>query len=164
MELKDLFDNSTVRRQDRLLDYNSAEELLLSAEYGFLSFGGETGYGIPINFALKGTSLYFHCAPQGEKLQRMKQNNQVCFCVVGNTELQPAQFTTTYESVLAFGQIRMIEDDVERMIALELLVDKYSPDFKETGREYAKKSFRRTVILCLDIARITGKTRIMPKS
>ena len=88
MELRDLFDNSIVRRQDRLLDYNSAEELLLRAEYGFLSFGGETGYGIPINFALKGMSLYFHCAPQGEKLERMKQNNQVCFCVVGNTELQ----------------------------------------------------------------------------
>ena len=163
MELKDLFDNSTVRRQDRLLDYDSAEKLLLSAEYGFLSFGGEARYGIPISFALKGTSLYFHCATEGEKLKRMKKNNQVCFCVVGNTELQPAQFTTTYESVLTFGQVYTIEEDDERMMALELIVDKYSPDFKETGRKYAEKSFHKTVIFCLDIARITGKTRIIPR-
>jgi len=159
MELKELFDNSTVRRRDRLLDYDRAEELLAEAEYGVLSLGGESGYGIPMNYALKGASLYFHCAPQGEKLQRVEQNHQACFCVIGNTEVQPSTFSTIYESVLAFGPIHLVEDDEERMAALGLFVNKYSPDFKEIGRKYAEKALHKTAILRLDIARMTGKRK-----
>lgn len=49
------YDNSQVRRQDRLLDEERAEELLAEAEYGILSMveqrdGKTAGYGIPINF------------------------------------------------------------------------------------------------------------------
>ena len=159
MGLKELFDNSTVRRQDRLLDYCCAEELLLKAEYGFLSLGGESGYGVPISFALNGISLYFHSASQGEKLQRIKLNHQACFCVVGNSKLQPAQFAVDYESVMVFGQLTLIESDEEKRTALGFIINKYSPDFKEKGREYVERSFHKTVIFRLDIARITGKTR-----
>ena len=159
MELKELFDNSTVRRQDRLLDYGRVEELLIKAEYGVLALGGESGYGIPINFVLKGMSLYFHCALQGEKLERMAQNPQACFCIVGNTEPKPAKFTTVYESVLAFGRMSMVEDDEKKIEALMFFVDKYSSDFQEIGRKYAEKAFHKTAILRMDITRITGKRK-----
>ena len=164
MKLKELFDNSTVRRQDRLLDYDKAKDLLTNAEYGFLSFGGESGYGIPINFALNGTSIYFHCASQGEKLQRVVKNNNVCFCVVGNTEPQPEKFSTAYESVLSYGQISIVSDDDEKMAALGFIVDKYSPGYKELGKIYAEKSFDRTVVMRLDIVKISGKAKVIPKS
>lgn len=159
MKLKERFDNSSVRRQDRLLDYNRVEELLTETEYGVLSLGGESGYAIPINFACKGTCLYFHCALQGKKLKRIERNHQACFCIVGQTKLLPAQFATAYESVLIFGQIHLVEDEKERMAALGCLIDKYSPDFKDSGQQYAEKSFHRTAILRLDIIRITGKAR-----
>jgi len=164
MKLKEIFDNSFVRRQDRLLDYDKAKDLLTEAEYGFLSFGGESGYGIPINFALNGTSLYFHCAPQGEKTRRIGENNMACFCVVGNTKLQPEKFTTAYESVLAFGNISVVSDDEERMAALGFIVDKYSFEYRELGKTYAEKSFHRTAVLRLDIVKISGKTKVIPQS
>ena len=112
-----------------------------------------------LSFALAGRCIYFHCAPEGEKLRRIAQGGRACFCVVGRTAPEPAMFTTGYESVLAFGAIRTVDDDTERMEALGHLVDKYSPDHRETGRRYAEKSFHRTVILRLDIERISGKCK-----
>lgn len=162
MKTKGLFDNSTVRRQDRLLEYDRAMELLINAEYGVLSLGGKAGYGIPLNFVLNEESLYFHCAPEGKKLQLMKQNNEVCFCIIGNTKPFPEKFTTAYESVLVFGKISLVDESNERMHALELIVAKYSPDFKDLGRKYAEKSFHRTAVLRLDINQISGKTKIIP--
>ena len=154
------YDNSKVRRQDRLLDIENALALLSNVEYGFLAFGNETGgYGIPINFVFSTESIYFHCAPEGEKLRYLDKN--VCFCVVGTTTVQSSKFTTEYESVLVFGKIQVVEDDVERMKVLELLIDKYSAEHKEVGLEYAKKSFNRTKILRLNIERVSGKCKKM---
>ena len=73
--------------------------------------------------------------------------------------VQPAKFTTAYESVLAFGDIVTVDDNDERMKALELLVDKYSPEYKEIGLKYAKGSFSRTTVLRIDIKRISGKSK-----
>lgn len=162
MKMKELYDNAGVRRQERLLEYGRAAELLETGEYGFLSIGGESGYGIPINYVLSGTAIYFHCAPEGEKLRRIAENGNVSFCVVGRTEPLPAKFTTEYESVIAFGLIGLVDDDEERMRALSYLVDKYSPGYRETGRKYAEKSFHRTAILRLDIVKVSGKCKKMP--
>lgn len=155
------YDNSNVRRQDRLLSPERAGELLRDAEYGFLALGGESGYGVPINFACSGESIYFHCAPEGEKLRRMDGCREACFCVVGHTAPQPAAFSTEYESVMAFGPIGVVIDDAERMRALEMIVVKYSPGFEATGRKYAEKSFARTAVLRLDISRVSGKCKKM---
>lgn len=159
MELEQFYDNTAVRRQDRLLAFDRALELLRNGEYGFLALGGESGYGLPTNFVLCDTSIYFHCAPEGEKLRRMALCDKASFCVVGNTAPQPGKFTTEYESVLVFGRITLVSDDTERMRALEFLIDKYSAEFKETGLKYAEKSFHRTTILRLDIDRLSGKCK-----
>ena len=65
-----LYDNSGVRRQDRLLDETRARELLAAGEYGVLSLTDTSGpYGIPVNFVWNGrSSIYIHCAPVGRKL------------------------------------------------------------------------------------------------
>ncbi len=172
------YDNSVVRRQDRLLDENRANELLKTGEYGILSFGGDCGnvgceesdvvnptdyrggYCIPISYAWDGGEfIYFHCAPQGEKLHRLAVCGDVCFCVVGNTAVQPSKFTTLYESVLVFGKLEVMADDNERNKGIELLLDKYSPDDKPIGLKYAEKSLPRTVILRLKIGRVSGKCK-----
>ena len=62
-----IYDNSGVRRQDRLLTEAEARGLLAAGEYGVLSMcdGGEA-YGIPVSYVWDGAeSLYIHCAPRG---------------------------------------------------------------------------------------------------
>ena len=102
---------------------------------------------------------YIHCAPEGEKLRRIGQDAQAVFCVVGRTAPQPERFTTEYESIMASGVVSVVSDDGERMRALSLIVEKYSPGYEEQGAVYARKSFARTVVLRLDIRSMTGKCK-----
>jgi nitroimidazol reductase NimA-like FMN-containing flavoprotein (pyridoxamine 5'-phosphate oxidase superfamily) len=154
----------TIRRQDRLLEESKMQELLRTAEYGFLSLGtSENGYayGIPISYAYdeENKALYFHCAPEGHKLENMKANNQVSFCVVGKTQPIPEKFTTIYESVIAFGVADISLSEEEKRKALRLLVKKYCPEYIEIGEKYMDKSFHRTGAFKISIEHLTGKSK-----
>jgi len=148
-----------VRRKNREWNIEEARELLLSGEYGTLSMFGENGYGygIPMSYAMDGDKIYFHCAPEGFKLNSLKINNKVSFSVVGKTKVLPGQFSTEYQSVLVFGKIEMNLPDEEKKYALNLIVDKYSPDHKDAAEKYISKSFNRTNVIRLDIEHISGK-------
>ncbi len=154
-----------VRRQNRILDdQNRIEELLRDSEYGFLSLGIEEngyGYGVPISYAYdrETNSLYFHCAPRGQKLDVLSQNSKVSFCVVGATRPVADQFTTFYESIIVFGKADLNLPDDEKRKALRLLVAKYSKGFEEEGEKYMKKSWERTFTFKIDIERVTGKAK-----
>lgn len=155
------YDNTPIRRQDRLLDEAAAMTLLATGEYGFLamSTADQSGYGIPVSYAWEPGHLYVHCAPEGEKLRTLESNNRVTFCVVGRTRVISNQFTTLYESVLVKGTVALHLSDEEKMHALELLLDKYSPNDKEAGLKYATKSFARTQVFRLDIKTLSGKSK-----
>ena len=83
-----------IRRKDRILDNELAIRLLEEAEYGFLAMSGINGYGygIPINYVKEGDSIYFHCAPEGYKLECLRENPKVSFTVVGATQIVPGKF------------------------------------------------------------------------
>ena len=151
-----------IRRKDRILDNESAVRLLETGEYGFLAMAGANGfgYGIPISYVMDDEShIYYHCAPEGYKLECITQNPKVSFCVVGATRLIPGDFTTAYESAIAFGTIHTDLPDEERLHALRLLAKKYSPEYEERGEKYIAKSFHRTNILRLDIDHFSGKCK-----
>lgn len=150
-----------IRRKERILDDELAIRLLERAEYGFLAMSGTNGYGygIPINYVKAEDSIYFHCAPEGYKLECLRENPRVSFTVVGATQVVPEKFTTGYESVIVFGEMCLDLPEEERRKALRLLVDKYSSAFKEIGEKYIEKSFHRTNILRLDISHVTGKCK-----
>lgn len=156
------FDNSDVRRQDRLLDEEQAAALLRRAEWGVLSMcdAGGAPYGIPVNYVWDGDSaLYIHCAPEGRKLRCLDQEPRVSFCIVGNVNLLPSKFTTEYESIVLTGVAVRHLDEQERRYALELLLDKLSPDDKQVGMKYAEGSFHRVEIIRLDITSWSGKRK-----
>ena len=158
------YDNSNVRRQDRLLPEERAVELLRTAEYGTLSMIDEDGlpYGIPVNYVWdEKDSLYIHCAPEGRKLRSIVAHPEVSFSIVGNVNLQPSKFTTEYESIVLKGTARVGLSAEERMQALVLLVEKLSPDDVEIGKKYAEKSFHRTEIIRIDVTEFSGKTKKM---
>ncbi len=124
-------------------------------------YSEETGiYGIPINYVWDGTeSIYLHCAPEGRKLQCIDKNNSVSFCVVGKTSVISEKFTTEYESIILQCQAHRNLDEDERLNALSLILDKYSPQDKIIGMKYAQKSFHRTEIIRLNIKRWSGKCK-----
>lgn len=155
-----IYSNTNVRRQNRLLNDQQAKELLKYGEYGVISLSDtdNNAYGIPISFVWnKINAIYLHCAPEGKKLNCIKHNNNVSFCVVGKTDVIPNQFTTEYQSIIlqCTAHINLSKD--ERMNALSLILDKYSPNDRTVGMKYAEKSVHRTEIIRLDIHSFSGK-------
>lgn len=156
------YDETTIRRQDRLLSEQSAINLLHNGEYGYLSMVDEddNAYGIPISFVWDGcNAIYLHCAPEGRKLRALATHSRISFCVVGSTHVIPDKFTTGYESLVIDCKASVGLPAEERRHALELLIDKYSFDYKEIGLKYAEKSFHRTEIIRLDIISMSGKSK-----
>lgn len=159
------YNNETVRRQERLLTEDEAINLLCTGEYGILSMIESLdkeigGYGIPLNYVWDGNdSIYFHCAPEGYKLDCLKKNPKVSFSVIGHTKVISHKFTTAYESIVVRGNVVMDLPEEERRKALILVLDKYSPTDKEVGLKYIEKSFHRTNIIRLDIIKASGKTK-----
>ncbi|MDU1903766.1 MAG: pyridoxamine 5'-phosphate oxidase family protein [Dysgonomonas sp.] len=153
-----------IRRKNRELTGERITELLRDSEYGFLSLGtSDNGYayGVPISYAYDDVNkvLYFHCAPEGHKLDNIKKNNHISFCVIGKTQPIADKYTTLYESVIAFGEAEIIDSDDEKRNALRLLLKKYSVGYEEVGEKYIDGSWDRTTAFKLSVQHITAKAK-----
>jgi nitroimidazol reductase NimA-like FMN-containing flavoprotein (pyridoxamine 5'-phosphate oxidase superfamily) len=149
-----------LRRKDREISEEEALSILNAAEYGILSTSSQAAipYGIPLSFCVIDGHIYFHCAIEGRKTDNLENNNSVSFCVVGNTEVLPSKFGTKYESTIASGNAFEVFDN-EKRIALEGLVQKYSPEFIESGAEYIDALIHKTRVFKIAISHISGKSR-----
>jgi len=149
-----------LRRKDRAITEEEAIALLNRAEYGVLSTVAENGkpYGLPLNFCVIDHCIYFHCATEGQKIDNIKQNKSVSFCVVGNTEILPDQFGTRYESVIVSGEVEEVFD-MNKQIALEGLLRKYSQEFFDKGIKYIEGLREKTRVFKITINNVTGKAR-----
>ncbi|MGI6223405.1 MAG: pyridoxamine 5'-phosphate oxidase family protein [Prevotella sp.] len=158
------YNTHDIRRQDRLMDEQRARQLLHEAEYSVISMIDDQGlpYGIPVNAVFESPDhAYIHCAPEGKKLRALAVHPDVSMCIIGHVHLVPDKFTTEYESVILKGRAHLVTNDEERRHAIELILDKYSPKFKERGLFYATKSLPRTSILRIDISEFSGKCKKM---
>lgn len=154
------FDNSHVRRQDRLLGEAEALEILRVGEYGYLSMRDEEGvYGVPVNYVLDGETIYFHSASEGRKLRCVEYDPRVSFCVVGSVELRPQELTTNYRSVIVSGEASIVEDDELKRHVLRLLVAKYSAQYCEQGNAAIQRSADRTSVISIEIESISAKCK-----
>ena len=150
-----------MRRHDRKISDSEAFKILQKGEYGILSMitSNNSGYGIPLSFAMKNNNvIYFHCAIEGSKLGYLKNNNNVSFCVVGNTEVLPSKFGTMYESVIVFGYITEVNGE-EKYDALLSIIEKYSGNYIQEGKEYIDKFNDKVKVIKLSITSISGKAR-----
>ncbi len=150
-----------LRRKDRAITEEEAVALLNRAEYGVLSTVSENGkpYGVPLNFCIINDCIYFHCAVEGQKIDNIKQNKLVSFCVVGNTELLPDKFGTKYESIIVSGEVEEVFD-MNKQKAMEGLLHKYSSEFFDKGIKYIEGLRDKTRVFKITINTLTGKARI----
>lgn len=150
-----------MRRIDRLMTDAEAMMLLEKGELGILSTADSEGqlYGTPVNYVYSGNCIYFHSARTGTKLDNIKANPKVCFTVVGATKVLPSEFATEYESVMAFGEASIAEEE-EKRFALAEIVKKYSPDFILEGDAYILANLNNCVVVKIALTGFSGKHRI----
>ena len=149
-----------MRRTDRAISDSEAKGILEKGEFGILSTVSSDGqpYGVPMSYCYTENVIYFHCALKGHKLENLKNNNSVSFCVVGKTEVLPESFATRYESAIVFGKAFELTDDEKRKGLLEI-VKKYSPGFIKEGLQYIEDAFPKVKAYKIVIESVTGKSR-----
>lgn len=146
-------------REDNQLSDAQANEILKAASYGVLALDGDNRYpyAVPVNYAFEGNKIYFHGAVEGHKVDAIRRNEKVSFCVVTQADIVAEAYNCLYLSTIAFGKIRIIENAAEKQKALELIIDKYSKGFEEGGRKYIKASWDEVMTFVIDIEHVTGK-------
>ena len=149
-----------IRRIDRAISESEAIEILRKGEYGILSTVSADGqpYGVPVSYSYTEDGIYFHCAVEGHKVDNLTGSNKVSFCVVGKTEVLPAQFGTKYESAIVSGEAFEATAADKHKGLLELL-KKYSPGIIEEGRRYIESAGGKTRVYKIVVESITGKSR-----
>lgn len=152
---------SEMRRADRAMQESDTRQLLETAQMGTLATVGEdqNPYAVPMSFAYEPGVIYFHCAPEGKKLDNLRHNASVCFAVADAVELMPAAFSTKYRSAIVFGRMSVVDDPEEKRRGLIALIKKYSTDFYESGLQYIDRALAKTSVLKLEISHMTGKAR-----
>lgn len=151
----------TMRRLDRKMSDEAAKELLARSEYGILSTVNAKGQpaGTPLSYIYLNGFIYFHCAMQGTLPETLESNPQVGFTVVGATKVIADKFTTNYESVMVEGKASTVEG-TEKTEALLGLVEKYSPEFLASGKEYIERAQEKTLVIKVEVAGLIGKHRV----
>lgn len=149
-----------MRRIKCKLSDETAEKILHEGLFGVLALAGDENYpyAVPINYAYADGKIYFHSATTGHKIDAMKKNPKASFCVVDRHEVIAEEFTTYYTSAIAFGKMRLADNDEEKIFGLKLLAEKYSPNESDEHRDreiYGK--LKALVVPVLEVEHLTGK-------
>ena len=152
-------------RKKQKLSVDECKVILKQELRGVLAVNGEDGYpyALPINFYYDEANdkIYFHSGKQGHKMDAIRAAEKVSFCVVDTDQIVPEEYTTYFRSVIAFGKPRIVEEDGEKLHALQLLGRKYNPSgTEEYLNQYIQKEYIPVCIVAIDIDYMTGKEAI----
>ena len=148
-----------MRRKGNALSQEETIAILEKNTNGVLAVDGDDDYpyAVPLSYVYSDGKILFHGAVTGHKLDGIKNNEKVSFCVIDQDDIIPEDFNTLYRSAIAFGKARVVADDKEKQQALELVIAKYSPAFMESGKEYIAKEWERCLVVEIKIEHLTGK-------
>lgn len=149
-----------MRRSRQALPPREAADILAAASSGVLALAGDNGYpyAVPLSYVYADGKLYFHCAKAGHKLDAVRRSPKASFCVIQQDEVLPEKFTTAYRSVIAFGQIRVLEEEAEIQTAIQKLSHKYSPNQPEQEHQAEIQRFRDALcMLEMTVEHLSGK-------
>ena len=147
------------RSEKAITDANELQTIIQSAQVCRLALADhDTPYVVPMYFGMRDNTLYFHCAPQGRKLDIIKRNPVVCFeietdlCIINTGK--PCDWSSRYASVIGYGNASLITDPKQKREALNIIVDHYAPS---TVYEFQGKKVDEVAVLKVDITSMTGK-------
>jgi hypothetical protein len=148
-----------MRRKKQALSNSETLEILQTCTSGVLAVSGDDGYpyAVPVSYVYHAGKIFFHCAHEGHKIDSIRRNDRVSFCVIAQDQVIPEKFATAYRSAIVFGRARILQDDAERRFALERLVEKFSPDFATEGQKEIDRLWDQTCVVEIHIEHMTGK-------
>ena len=151
-----------MRRKRQQLSDEESIGILQNATAGTLALLGDGGYpyAVPISYVYADGKLYFHSALSGHKVDAIRNCDRASFCVIDKDDVQSTKYTTYFRSVIAFGRIHIIEDELEKLETARLLGDRYNPNQEEALQKELEHGFARMLMIRFDIEHLTGKQAI----
>lgn len=172
-----------MRRKDREMTREFSMEVIDKSRYGIISMIGEDNepYGIPLSIVRDGDNLYFHSAIGGRKVKIFEKNPKVSVAFVGETKIPENYtkeeldeiikdeskavlliskvFTTEYESAVVTGKVKLVEDEEEKIKAMRLICEKYTPTKMDYFDMAIKAGLKRTNVYRIEIEEIKAKRK-----
>jgi hypothetical protein len=172
-----------MRRKDREVNKEFGLKVIDNSIYGVISTVDDDNqpYGIPLSIARDGNTLYFHSAMSGRKVNMFNKNPNVSVVFVGETKvpeiysndeldkilkdetkagiLSSKVFTTEFESAIAVGKVRLVEDEEERVRGLRLICEKYTPTKMAYFPMAVKAGLKVANVYSIEIEEIAAKRK-----
>jgi uncharacterized protein len=124
---------------------------------------GTQPYVVPLSFGYDGTSLYFHCAREGRKLEIIRRSGRVCFEFDELREVVSAAegcgWGARYRSVIGSGRAVVLEDPAEKRRGLAAIMTQYAGDRYPAEGSFPDNEVERTCVVRIDVESVTGKER-----
>lgn len=151
-----------MRRKRQQLSEEESVAILKKATAGMLALLGDNDYpyAVPISYVYHEGKLYFHSALVGHKVDAILKCDKASFCVIEQDDVQPEKYTTFFRSVIAFGRIRIIEDEHEKLETARMLGNRYNPNHDEALQKEIEGGLSRMLMIRFDIEHLTGKEAI----
>lgn len=123
---------------------------------------GDSPYIVPMNFGYSFEDekliLYFHSAKSGRKIDLISKNNRACFEVMRPKGVVTAEkacdYTFAFSSVIGFGRLAIVEEELEWKKGLTLLMRHHG---FEKEIDFSAPAMNRIHILKFEVKEFTGK-------
>jgi|YNPMSStandDraft_1061717.scaffolds.fasta_scaffold05783_6 hypothetical protein len=151
------------QRDKAIKDITRKEEMLeiiKKCKYCHVGFVDDNKpYVLGFNFGYEDNTIYLHGAKEGRKIDIIKKNNNVC--VMFDTDHEffyrhehvACSYRMRYKSVMAIGKAYIVEDEQEKIKALNAIMKQYT----DINFEYSKPSLANVGIICIKVEKMTGR-------
>ncbi|HEX2914110.1 MAG TPA: pyridoxamine 5'-phosphate oxidase family protein [Chloroflexia bacterium] len=160
---------AVVRRKDKQMSQEEIENFLTQARVGHFGTVSPNGdpYVVPNLFVYADGKIYSHnTSANGHFRQNVEAHSRVCVEVAEIGQVWPygefeCDTTTSYNSVVAFGSISLVNDPAEK----SRFFDRFMAKYADPGWDRPKSFYPRleqVTVYCVALETITGKKGGMP--
>lgn len=148
---------------DRELIYQILDEAFI-CHVGFVVDGQP--YVIPTGYGRVGDTLYIHGSAASRMLRSLAKGIDVCVTMTLTDGLVLARsafhHSMNYRSVVVLGKATVVDDEQEKLIALEALANQVIPHRWAEVRAPNEQELKATLVLALPLVEVSAKVRTGP--
>lgn len=160
------------RSQCEIKDQEEILGVLRRARVGRLATLDRDGYPYvtPVNFVFHEGCVYFHSAPEGEKLSNIERHDKVCFEVDEplaylevnfNPERNPCKTHQLYRCVIIKGRARVLPEGPLKIEALNALVAKHEGSACFAPVSLESQAYKACAVVEVRPESMTGKADLL---
>ena len=152
-----------MHKKERQITYQKyILDVLRKGQYTVISMCKENEpYLVTMNYGFdeEKYALYFHCAPEGLKLDFIRSNSRICATVIEDKGYLAGRCSHAYKTVVFWGKMVDVRSLSEKKHGMEILLShlEKNPEEVRNNQLPNDSAYEDVHVLRLDIDEITGK-------